>query len=388
MGCGKPKLPANGTIVPLTVKVAPKKVESKRPKITIRNDHHCPTCGYTGPHERHNCKGKKKIGYVETRKSWCGRCRYNTDDVCTLYKSLHPDRDAVISVGVEIPYAACPAGFWPKVLMTCPRCNAVTFNESGAMKCKSCGYSEARVCRLPFVITDKKETPLEAKGDLLVVTIAAGQKSLDLLELTGPQMEKYAAKVGASFHTITDDLYPEYPLANKFRLKNLVSNYKRVLFLDVDVWVRSHADDLFRFVPIGSVGIHRDYEHLASTDWVAGEAERKAKQQQVEPIDLQILNTGVVLFDAEHTAMWTPPPLPCKAAHLTEQTQVEYNIAHAGLPVHKLKLRHNTQWWMQSFKMQESSAHFLHLANCPHEERLYRFRKLSQTEKQSDRTTL
>jgi len=288
---------------------------------------------------------------------------------------MYPDRDCFIDVGIAMPEAKCPMDAWPKVLYRCKECDSVTFNENGVSSCPVCKKSEPRACSLPFRAVDYKEEPLEAKSELLVITIAAGQKALDVLELTGPQMQKYADKCGADFHVITDNLYPEYPLANKFRLKNLVANYQRVLFLDVDVWVRASAVDLFQSVFPGHVAIHDDYPHLADKSWITNEGEITATQQQVEPIELRTLNSGVVLFDNSHLEMWTPPPLPFKPRHVSEQVWVECNLSRLGYPVLGLSVEYNTQWWFSDFKEREPDAHFVHLANCPHAERVYRFRK-------------
>jgi hypothetical protein len=376
MGCpGKAKLPPNGTIVPLTIKKVVNNGPRKKTQIP-RADYHCPRCGYTGPHSNHTCAGERLVGYQEHRRIQCSLCRYAEDNICTLYKSMHPDRDAKIDVGCAMPEAHCPAGAWQRVLYKCEKCNSVTFDENGASHCKVCKHGAPRKITMTFKAEDFRESPLPATRDLAVITLAAGQKALDELELTGPRMAAYADRVGADFHAITDNRYPQYPLANKFRLKNLMSNYKRVLFLDVDVWVRKDADNLFDVVAPGYVGIHVDLPFLASRDWLPEEAAHEAREQQVTPINLQMLNTGVVVFEPGiHAKMWSPPRLPAKPRHLTEQTHVEYNIRNMLIRTSRLQVKYNTQWWMSQFKELEPSAHFVHLANCPHEERMYRFKR-------------
>lgn len=380
MACsGRPAQLVNITAIQRNAEI--RIVEPARPR---KVDFHCPECGHTGPNIDHTCLGKKPVAYQLSRTKICSGCRYSEGNICTLYKSLHPDRDCFIDVGIAMPEAKCPMDAWPKVLYRCKECDSVTFNENGVSSCPVCKKSEPRACSMPYRIVDHKEPPLAATSDLLIITVAAGQKAWDLLELTGPQMKRYAEKCGADFHAITNNLYPEYPLANKFRLKNLVTNYQRVLFLDVDVWVRASAADLFApmwGIPTsGLVMIHEDHPYITDKTWIESDRDLTARQQQVEPVPMRLLNTGVVLFDGSQSDIWTPPPLPFAIRHIAEQTWVEFNLAKSKYPVALLGTEYNTQWWFPNFTQLEPTAHFVHLADCPHEERIYRFRKYARDE--------
>lgn len=365
------------------VNITVDKSRAKRKSVKLpKNDYHCEVCGHTGPHKEHSCPGPKPIGYVLDREYHCSRCHYADEGICTLEKSVHPDRDCIIATGIAMPEAYCKAGKWDRVLFKCPECNTLTFNEMGANRCKQCGYGAPLKIRLPHRIVIDHEDPLPANSDLAVITIAGGQKAIEILELTEPGMRAYADACGADFHAIRTNLHPEYPIANKFRLKNLVGNYKRILFLDVDIWIRDRTPDLFASCPSGMVWMHMDYPYLEKTGWVQDEAGQTAKEQAVDIIRLKVLNTGVVLFDREHANIWNPPPLPAKLRHLTEQTWVEFNLKRFGFSLGLLNIEYNTQYWMPQFKELEPKANFVHLANCPHDERIYRLRKY-QWEKRS-----
>lgn len=354
-----------------------KRVEAVAPK---RVDFHCSVCGHVGPHREHSCPGERELSYVIDRAHHCDGCRYREGEICTLEKSVHPDRECSIPKGIRIPEAYCKAGNWDRVQFNCPECGSVTFNEMGANRCKNCGFGKPLVVSLPHRIVVNPEPPLEATKPFAVITIAAGQKALDLLELTGPPMQAYADRCGADFHAIKTNQHPKYPLANKFRLRYLSAEYERVLFVDVDVWIRSSAPDLFQSLLRGLVWAHMDYPHIPDKKWVKGEAEKTAKEQAIDPIRLKVLNTGVVMFENIHRDIWKPPVLPIKPRHLTEQTWVEYNIARTGYPLGLLDTAFNTQWWMPKFRELEPKAHFIHLASCPHEERIYRLRKYRHAE--------
>jgi hypothetical protein len=389
MGCGGSPRFSNELVqiqgMPITAKQSTEPRQTRRsrgrPAKAPRVDYHCEICGHTGPHKEHSCPGLRPVSYHYDRLAKCNYCKYNEERLCTLYKSQHPDRDCNIDVGIAMPEARCPAGLWDRVLLKCDNCKSVSFNENGIGHCPKCGNTPPRNIAMPFKITNTTEPPLEATRDLAIITIAAGQEALELLELTGPPMRAYAEKCGADFHVITNNLHPEYPIANKFRLKHLVANYKRVLFLDVDIWIRPSAENLFEQVPEGTIGIHLDMPYLRGTKWVEGEAALTASQQKVDPVKLMVLNTGVVLFDTDHADIWTHPPLPAPHRHLTEQTWVEYNIQRKGYPLTLLDIQYNTQYWMPRFKSLEPAAKFVHLANAEHSHRIYQFRKYQWSER-------
>lgn len=386
MACGgkKSSLPPNGTVV----QIAPRakrtpQIDRPKPEKQPRKliDYHCEECGYVGTHPQHACT-PKPVAWMETRQAICKRCPYASDDVCMLYKSMHPDRDCVISIGVEMPFAACPAGLWPRVEFHCPECESISFDAKGVHKCKSCGYRPPRKVSLPQMVKLKPEEPLPAQKPFAIFTLAVGQNSLNQHAITGPQMAAYAEKVGADFHAITDDQYPQYALANKFRLKSLAANYERVLFLDADVWVRSTAPNIFEQFSANRAWMHADRSHQVNRDSLIINYVTIARQQHVSPIiDYRCFNSGVVLFSKEHIDLWTAPPLPAPTQFLTEQIWVEYMANESSIPVGCLPTEFNTQWWFQDFAAREPQAHFIHLAACPPEERLYRLRKLAYAER-------
>lgn len=383
MGCPGRRLPPSGTIVQIERKP---RAERPKPDKVLRKiiDHHCDLCGYVGPHPQHVCT-PKQVAWQETRQAMCNRCPYSRNDVCTLYKSLHPDRDCVISVGIKMPFAWCPAGLWQRTELTCPECESVTFDGKGVHKCKSCGWKPERKVSLPYITTMRPEKPYEPIKPIAIITLAVGQKALDEHAITGPQMAAYAERCNADFHAITDDQHSSYALANKFRLKTLAAKYDRVLFLDADVWVRSTAPNIFEQFDPSQVWMHVDRPHQANRDSFIANYATIAKQQQIEPItDYDCLNSGVVLFSREHLGMWSEPPLPAPKQFLTEQIWIEYNLRRQGFAVGKLPTEWNTQYWFSDFAARESSAYFVHLAACKHEERVYRLRKLMFASREKD----
>ncbi len=366
---------------PVQISLEPRPARVVKPKI----DYHCTECGYTGKREEHVCNPTVRIGYVETRGRMCHRrCPYALDGVCTLLKSLHPDRDCIIDIGIEMPEAWCPAGLWPRVQLNCPQCGSVTFSEKGVGKCGQCGFTpENKIIRTP-VIRLKDELPLEGPSRYAIVTMAIGQKTLELNQITGPQMRRYAEACGVDYHEITDDQSPNYPLGNKFRLQHLTANYDRILFLDADIWVKSSTPNLFLMLQEGYVWMHED--GVLAPGMAESEAGIVSKEQQIEKPSLKIYNTGVVMFDNAHRDMWSPPPLPAPYRHVTEQTWVEVNMILKGCPVKALPSEFNCQWWfnrhlnlstLETFESLVPRSSVIHLASSSHGEKMYRMNKLA-----------
>jgi hypothetical protein len=227
----------------------------------------------------------------------------------------------------------------------------------------------------------QQDKPIMATKPFAIFTLAVGEQSIEQHALTGPQMEAYADRVGADYHVINDDHYPHYSLANKFRLRTLAANYDRALYLDADVWIRPTAPNVFEQFSADKVWMHADRKHLENPDSLIINYVTIASQQRVARIlDYDCLNSGVVLFSRDHLHLWTPPPIPAPIQYLTEQIWIEYTVRLKSIPVGHLPTELNTQWWFPDFEEREPSAEFVHLAACPHKERMERFRELAATD--------
>ena len=147
MGCGGAKRAAPNQIVQIGVVKKPKR-SRELPKV---GDFHCGECGLT-LHKRvdgyyHKCPGPRSIAYQEARRKKCETCDHNLDGMCVETKKLHPDRDALIEIGVRMAFAACPIGEWGKTQISCPNCDSPLFDASGVTACRYCGWREVKRLR-------------------------------------------------------------------------------------------------------------------------------------------------------------------------------------------------------------------------------------------------
>lgn len=212
-------------------------------------------------------------------------------------------------------------------------------------------------------------TDISTRSEIAVVTIAVGSNAREILEYTQGPMEWYANKVGADFISLVDDQFQDYRIGNKFRLAEIGKLYERVLFIDMDVWLTDGVPNLFK-LPTGKVWAHPDAAYLPSFAFFDADCGMLEETQRVNvPKQMKVYNTGVVLFDNEHSSMWESPRLPFYDTHTAEQTWVEIQARNNGFVFADFPLRYNLQWWMRQ-KWGRTDALIYHLANCPHKDRI------------------
>ena len=218
------------------------------------------------------------------------------------------------------------------------------------------------------------DRPVEPKNKLAIISVAIGKNATEESTITFPRFQEYADFVGADFIEVRDDQFPSYPIGNKLRIGEIVSKYSRTLFLDVDIWLRSNVGNMFELFESGSVWMHPDKDRFNNDEWFAQMAALFEMEQGVIQTPSRCFNSGVVLFDREHCEIWSPPPKLIGLNHVSEQLWVEHQAINMG--VKELPWEYNCQWYWLDFAQREPHAKVVHLANCPHDERMVRLQKL------------
>ena len=136
----------------------------------------------------------------------------------------------------------------------------------------------------------------------LVLTVAIGDFHSALEKVTGPTVEAYAKKIGADYLCIRKHkLAKTYMIWERFlRMKELLSDYSRVLSIDVDAIIRPDCPSLFDIVPENEMGMFN--EGLLTT-LAEKEHQRKAMEKAFEeyerpfPVDYdgRFYNGGIML---------------------------------------------------------------------------------------------
>ena len=386
MGCSTGRKMESQSIAPVGARSLPDNVRSlpvvKKTGPKPRIDFLCTECGASRtayPNYRHKCE-PGPVAYQETRKAICQGCEHNRHGLCMSLRALHPDRPGMISVGIKIPGAKCPEGKWKRTLWVCDDCGSQVFEERGLDRCPVCKpIKEPRPSTIP--VTMRLDHPAEPTQPLAVISVAVGQEAVDISKITWPRFRKYAEFVGADFLGVLDDRLPDYRLGNKFRIGRICSKYNRTLYLDADVWLRPSVGNLFELFEPGAVWMHPDTVRMpvGHESWIESESQRLAEDQQITPEKSRCYNSGVVLFDREDCGIWDPPPLLIGNRHVAEQFWVEHRALHFST-VRDLPSQYNAQWYWRDFRDWEKVAKIVHLANCPHGERISRLSYYSRRE--------
>lgn len=236
--------------------------------------------------------------------------------------------------------------FSPKLVVSG---RGVTLADCARCYCCNHGLSGERVDTIP-PLTEFSIGPVRVSRPRVVATLAVAGPGRDLLEISRPSLQRYAARIDADYHEIKIPASP-YALGEKFRLRTLLDHWERVLFLDADILVSPGCPDLFDLVPRGTVGIHDDLDdirRLVGVEWLAEQYEALLESQG-EPYppgwSTTCLNTGVVVFDRAHPDLFESPPLPYPGFHCAEQNLVNLNLWRFGYPVQHLPKHFNYQWW-------------------------------------------
>ena len=211
------------------------------------------------------------------------------------------------------------------------------------------------------------EVPDPIISDRLLITVAIGEEALEIFSLTEPYLRAYARKCNAQFIVLKNRTQNWWGL-EKFRVQHFSKFFERTLFLDCDLVVTADAPDLFDIVPEGYVALHDDWDRLTIRDFVEIDAKIFRETQSRPYLDARVFNSGVVLFDREHSNIWEPPPRPFGVTHTSEQAWVEQNIRHSKYPLYFLGEEWNNQYWFgEDFKQ---PSFVKHMASAGHAERI------------------
>lgn len=230
-------------------------------------------------------------------------------------------------------------------------------------------FSPLKTEVLPF---PRLPTGHHRRSQNVVVTWIAGESARRWFSVTGPAMARYATAIGADFVVLEGYTSQPYPLANKFRVKQLFDEYQyqRALYIDADILVTPEAENLFESVPEDKVamldeGNIYDYWMLAHYRYEAIELMRS---QGIPPDNLDIpspKNAGLYLMPKAYADALRPPsdpfPLCYRNGATVEQTWFCLMLEKHGAPIHPLKFP--DQHWLWYLDQRERSierGQFLH----------------------------
>lgn len=186
------------------------------------------------------------------------------------------------------------------------------------------------------------------KKSTAVVTLCMGRSYEDILQLSRPFMEIYAAKIDADFKIITtSSTETEIEYYEKFQLYSLLEDYERILFLDADILVTPKCPNLFEIVPESHFGAFLVSRYSDLHDQAIAIA-----QELLGDIGWKkdYFNSGVMIFSRMHREVfnyhnhafkiWSSYSRSHNGTFL-DQTLLNYNVFKLKIPVFDIGYKYN-----------------------------------------------
>lgn len=203
----------------------------------------------------------------------------------------------------------------------------------------------------------------------LILTIGIGEYHQKISELTLPSIKKYAKRIGADFKIITEanPLYEadffsgtQRMLFQKCAIYDLLTQYKRILYLDIDLIVREDCPSLFDIVPSDKLGVMNEAVFGSRIELV------DAANQFGEPLkkwDGKFYNTGVMVISRMHRPLFK---FPTHNRKLGEQAYFNLRISNDGIKIKELDWRFNRMSIMDTFiGKSRLESYIVHYAGAP-----------------------
>jgi hypothetical protein len=187
-------------------------------------------------------------------------------------------------------------------------------------------------------------------GHRAVVTLAIGREGRELLDLSGPFMERYAARIGAEFVAITERrirhrLQWRKPRVNlhleKFQIGDLLVTFDRILYLDADILVLPHAPDFFALAAPEELGVVTDPGEENAWKRAEEMAAIATKRGNLPSPASAYFNAGVLLLSRAHRELLRFDPAKLVPGRWPDQTYMNYESARQSLPRRYLDSRAN-----------------------------------------------
>jgi len=93
---------------------------------------------------------------------------------------------------------------------------------------------------------------------LAIASLVIGDNFKRMAEVTHPTMQRYADRIGAEFVVIEDQKVSSLPYFEKFRIRELLNEFVRVIFLDTVIIVRFDCPSPFSIVSEDMLDLSRE----------------------------------------------------------------------------------------------------------------------------------
>lgn len=203
------------------------------------------------------------------------------------------------------------------------------------------------------------------KKENLVLTISIGHHYHEVSKYTLPSIQKYADKIGADFINITE-FNPNFITQkwNKFYIHELLNEYKRIIYLDVDILVREDCPNLFEVVPYNKLGMFDEGRYVPRYEFL-----EQASEYYNEPLkkwSSSFYNSGVMVISRIHKNIFKLP----KGLDFveTDQPYLNLRILNDNIQMFNLDYRFNRMDILDKVcGISRLDSYIVHYAGAPQE---------------------
>ena len=192
------------------------------------------------------------------------------------------------------------------------------------------------------IIIEEPKKKIEEKR--AIVTVVIGEEAEKQYKVAFKTILDYSHKTNSEIILIKRELIKDVPVhLQKFQIKEILDNFDRVLYVDVDTLIHPDCPDLFEIVPVDCVGAVPDC-HNGKWGNINRFKEILAIQDKLGNANWQTgyFNSGVIVLSKQHKNLFSNPELRKKFnSQFNDQTLINYNLFKNEYKFHPLETRFN-----------------------------------------------
>lgn len=220
---------------------------------------------------------------------------------------------------------------------------------------------EQMTCRIKLV-----DRLPEKKSDLAICVIPANREAMDQLDITRDNILEYADRCNADYIELTGDQAPDWPMSNKYRLKQVIEKYEHTLYLDCDVVVKKGCPNIYEELASDKVCFVNEWDIIKSSYdslFKGMVSERKKAVNEYPNLaknnrELQP-NGGVMLFPKKLAHRYSQPPSFYPKRWCFDQDYLLLNLEDDEFEM--VDWRYNLEFIDSDFWGKIEDAYFIHL---------------------------
>ena len=218
-----------------------------------------------------------------------------------------------------------------------------------------CDVSSCLVKRLGFTLPKEKIK----SSSRCIVSVASG-KHLEYLDLTRASRQRYAEKCQATLIEITDDKFPHWPMANKWRITSIEAD--RICYIDSDVFIKDEAPDIFQVTPEDKLSFINELPKILEHGATLYYRNELKKTGDLLGVNLTWSpNAGVMMIPSSLKHLYRPPETGFNPLWCFDQYWLAAVCESEGVKPHWMDDRFNWGWIYRNFWRGLRSAWFVHL---------------------------